>query len=98
MRGKCMAWPIFPSPCREGVKMTVENQMSAMRIALGRLQGCVEVSRGGEPPDVKGDELRAFWRQREVIYEDVLKAVKLIADYLDLLEDVETDISERSRA
>ena len=78
--------------------MTVENQISAMRHTLDKLKARVEASRGGEPPDVKGVELRAFWRQREVIYEDILRAVKLLGDYFDLLEDVETDISERSRA
>jgi hypothetical protein len=76
--------------------MDAETRIKNMRVKLLALRDEIEVSRGGEPPDVKGVELRAFWRQREVIFEDVLKAVKLIADYLDLLEDVETDISERS--
>ena len=78
--------------------MDAETRIKNMRVKLLALRDEIEVSRGGEPPDVKGVELRAFWREREAIFEDVLKAVKLIADYLDLLEDVEADISERSRA
>ena len=77
--------------------MTTKNGMRAMRTALLCLQHDVEYARGGDPPDAKG-ELGAYWRQREAIYDDVLKAVKLIAEYLDLLEDVEADISERSCA
>jgi hypothetical protein len=76
--------------------MDAETRIKNMRVKLLALRDEIEVSRGGEPPDVKGVELRAFWRQREVIFEDVLKAVKLIADYLDMLEDIEADISERS--
>jgi len=78
--------------------MTVETQIKYMRNALDKLRVEVEVSRGGEPYAAKGTELRALWLEREAIYDDVLTAVKLIADYFDLLEDVETDISERSRA
>jgi len=75
--------------------MNTEDNTMLIRATLRALLRDVELARGGDPPDVKG-ELGAFWREREAIYNDVLKAVKLIGEYFDLLEDVEADISERS--